>query len=173
MGGPMGGLMGGPMGSPMGGPMSGAGMGGGGMGMGMGGAVSDIRAKHDIVLFGHLDNGLGFYRFSYNGSDKAYVGVMAQEVQAVSPMRSCAAATAICASITTGTVCTCRPGKTGSAQARRFRQPPCYCGGDAGPLSARPDVIRRSSGYEKMQRAAARAALPFGVKEDQSLARST
>jgi hypothetical protein len=65
--------------------MSGAGMGGGGMGMGMGGAVSDIRAKHDIVLFGHLDNGLGFYRFSYNGSDKAYVGVMAQEVQAVRP----------------------------------------------------------------------------------------
>ena len=34
---------------------------------------------------GHLDNGLGFYRFSYNGSDKAYVGVMAQEVQTVMP----------------------------------------------------------------------------------------
>jgi hypothetical protein len=33
--------------------------------------------KHDISLLGHLDNGLGFYRFSYNGSDKAYVGVMA------------------------------------------------------------------------------------------------
>ena len=32
-----------------------------------------------------LDNGLGFYRFSYNGSNKAYVGVMAQEVQAVMP----------------------------------------------------------------------------------------
>jgi Chaperone of endosialidase len=32
-----------------------------------------------------LDNGLGFYRFSYNGSDKAYVGVIAQEVQAVMP----------------------------------------------------------------------------------------
>lgn len=41
--------------------------------------------KHDIVLLGHLDNGLGFYRFSYNGSDKAYVGVMAQEVQTVRP----------------------------------------------------------------------------------------
>ena len=27
----------------------------------------------------------GFYRFSYNGSDKAYVGVMAQEVQTVRP----------------------------------------------------------------------------------------
>jgi hypothetical protein len=36
-------------------------------------------------LLGHLDNGLGFYRFSYNGSDKAYVGVMAQEVQVVAP----------------------------------------------------------------------------------------
>jgi len=41
--------------------------------------------KHDISLIGHLNNGLGFYRFSYNGSDKAYVGVMAQEVQAVMP----------------------------------------------------------------------------------------
>ena len=27
----------------------------------------------------------GFYRFSYNGSEKAYVGVMAQEVQSVAP----------------------------------------------------------------------------------------
>jgi len=36
-------------------------------------------------LLGHLDNGLGFYRFSYNGSDKVYVGVMAQEVQTVMP----------------------------------------------------------------------------------------
>ena len=41
--------------------------------------------KHDIALLGHLDDGLGFYRFSYNGSDKAYVGVMAQEVQQVVP----------------------------------------------------------------------------------------
>jgi hypothetical protein len=41
--------------------------------------------KHDISLLGHLDNGLGFYRFSYNGSDKAYVGVMAQEVLTVMP----------------------------------------------------------------------------------------
>ena len=29
---------------------------------------SDILLKHDIVLLGHLDNGIGFYRFSYNGS---------------------------------------------------------------------------------------------------------
>jgi hypothetical protein len=46
---------------------------------------SDVHLKHDISLIGHLDNGLGFYRFRYNGSDKAYVGVMAQEVQTVMP----------------------------------------------------------------------------------------
>ena len=46
---------------------------------------SDIRLKHDITLLGRLDNGLGFYRFIYNGGDEAYVGVMAQEVQAVMP----------------------------------------------------------------------------------------
>jgi hypothetical protein len=32
-----------------------------------------------------LDNGLGFYRYAYNDSDKVYVGVMAQEVQNVMP----------------------------------------------------------------------------------------
>ena len=58
--------------------------GGGGRGRG-GGRRSDITLKHDIVLLGHLDNGLGFYRFAYNGSNKAYVGVMAQEVQNVLP----------------------------------------------------------------------------------------
>jgi Protein of unknown function (DUF3300)/Chaperone of endosialidase len=57
---------------------------GGGGGLG-GGRRSDIRLKHDITLLGRLDNGLGFYRFSYNGSDKAYVGVVAQEVQMVMP----------------------------------------------------------------------------------------
>ncbi len=41
--------------------------------------------KHDILLLGRLDNGLGFYRFKYNGGDKTYVGVMAQEVQTVLP----------------------------------------------------------------------------------------
>ncbi len=41
--------------------------------------------KHDVVLLGYLDNGLGYYRFSYLGSTKAYVGVIAQEVQAVMP----------------------------------------------------------------------------------------
>lgn len=36
-------------------------------------------------MLGHLGNGLGYYRFSYLGSNKAYVGVMAQEVQAQMP----------------------------------------------------------------------------------------
>ena len=65
-----------------GGFRGGGGRGGGGRG---GGRRSDITLKHDIVLLGHLDNGLGFYRFAYNGSNKAYVGVMAQEVQNVLP----------------------------------------------------------------------------------------
>jgi hypothetical protein len=58
--------------------------GGGGRGGG-GGRRSDLALKHDVVLLGHLDNGLGYYRFSYLGSDKAYVGVIAQEVQTVRP----------------------------------------------------------------------------------------
>jgi hypothetical protein len=72
-------------GARMGGGGGGRGGGGGGRGGGGGGRRSDIALKHDITLLGHLDNGLGFYRFSYNGSDKAYVGVMAQEVQVVAP----------------------------------------------------------------------------------------
>jgi len=59
--------------------------GGGGGGRGGGGRRSDIRLKHDIALLGYLDDGLGFYRFSYNGSNKAYVGVMAQDVQQIAP----------------------------------------------------------------------------------------
>ena len=59
--------------------------GGGGRGGGGGGRRSDIALKHDVVLLGHLANGLGYYRFSYIGSDKAYVGVIAQEVQEVKP----------------------------------------------------------------------------------------
>ena len=46
---------------------------------------SDIRLKHDIVPVGHLANGLGLYRFSYNDSDKVYVGVLAQEVARAMP----------------------------------------------------------------------------------------
>jgi hypothetical protein len=57
----------------------------GGGGRGGGGRRSDIALKHDITLLGRLNNGLGFYRFSYIGSDQAYVGVMAQEVQTVMP----------------------------------------------------------------------------------------
>ena len=56
--------------------------GGGGRG---GGRRSDVRLKHDIVLLGRLDNGLGLYRFGYNGSSTIYVGVLAQEVQRVMP----------------------------------------------------------------------------------------
>jgi hypothetical protein len=59
--------------------------GGGFRGGGGGGRRSDIALKHDIVLLGHLANGLGYYRFSYVGSHKAYVGVVAQEVESVKP----------------------------------------------------------------------------------------
>jgi len=61
------------------------GRGGGGFRGGRGGRRSDIALKHDIVLLGRLDNGLGFYRFAYNGSNQVYVGVLAQEVQKVRP----------------------------------------------------------------------------------------
>ena len=60
-------------------------VGSGARGGGGGGRRSDVRLKHDLTLLGRLDNGVGFYRFSYNGSDKAYVGVIAQEVQTVVP----------------------------------------------------------------------------------------
>ena len=65
--------------------MGGGGGGGARGGGGGGGRRSDIRLKHDIVLLGHLDNGLGFYRFAYNGETKPYVGVMAQEVEPIRP----------------------------------------------------------------------------------------
>jgi hypothetical protein len=66
-----------------GGGFSGGGRGGGGRGGG--GRRSDMRLKHDIVLLGRLDDGLGYYRFVYNGGHTAYVGVMAQQVQTVMP----------------------------------------------------------------------------------------
>lgn len=68
-----------------GGGFRGGGGGGGFRGGGGGGRRSDLALKHDVVLLGHLGNGLGYYRFSYLGSDKSYVGVIAQEVQAVRP----------------------------------------------------------------------------------------
>jgi hypothetical protein len=58
--------------------------GGGGGGRG-GGRRSDMRLKHDVALLGRLDNSIGLYRFVYDGGHTAYVGVMAQEVQAVVP----------------------------------------------------------------------------------------
>ena len=64
-----------------GGGFGGGGRGGGGRGGG--GRRSDMRLKHDIVLLGRLDDGLGYYRFVYNGGHTAYVGVMAQEVRTV------------------------------------------------------------------------------------------
>jgi hypothetical protein len=67
------------------GGFGGGGRGGGGARRGGGGRRSDMRLKHDVVLLGRLDDGLGYYRFVYNGSHTAYVGVMAQEVQAVMP----------------------------------------------------------------------------------------
>ena len=84
---------GGGMGRSMGGRSAGMRMGGGGMRSGGmrggggrgGGRRSDITVKHDIAFLGHLNNGLGLYRFSYNGSEKAYVGVIAQQVQFVRP----------------------------------------------------------------------------------------
>jgi len=57
----------------------------GGRGGGRGGRRSDFLLKHDIAIIGHLDNGIGLYRFVYNGGHKLYVGVIAQEVQAVRP----------------------------------------------------------------------------------------
>jgi hypothetical protein len=59
--------------------------GGGGGRSGGGGRRSDIALKHDVVLLGHLANGIGYYRFSYLGSSRSYVGVIAQEVQGVMP----------------------------------------------------------------------------------------
>lgn len=47
--------------------------------------LSDIRTKTDIIKLDTLANGLGFYRFRYKWDDQVYVGVMAQEVQALMP----------------------------------------------------------------------------------------
>jgi hypothetical protein len=67
-----------------GGGFRGGGGGGGGF-RGGGGRRSDLELKQDVTLLGYLENGLGYYRFSYIGSHKAYVGVIAQEVQALMP----------------------------------------------------------------------------------------
>lgn len=67
-----------------GGGMRGGGMRGGG-GRGGGGRRSDLRLKHDVVEVGRLANGIGIYRFVYNGGHTTYVGVIAQEVKNVMP----------------------------------------------------------------------------------------
>ena len=77
-----------PGGFSRGGGGFGGGRGGGGGGArrgGGGGRRSDMRLKHDILLLGRLDDGLGYYRFVYNGGHTTFVGVMAQEVQTVAP----------------------------------------------------------------------------------------
>ncbi|WP_051134158.1 DUF3300 domain-containing protein [Methylocystis sp. ATCC 49242] len=79
---PAGGFGGAGVGRPAGGFRGGAMRAGGGF---HGGRRSDLRLKHAVTLLGRLDNGLGFYRFIYNGGEKAFVGVMAQEVQKVMP----------------------------------------------------------------------------------------
>jgi hypothetical protein len=79
---PGGGARAGGFGGGGGGMRGGGGRGGGGGG---GRRRSDMRLKHDIVLLGRLDDGLGYYRFVYNGEHTVYVGVMAQEVQGVTP----------------------------------------------------------------------------------------
>jgi hypothetical protein len=56
-----------------------------GCALSLGGRRSDIRRKHDVVQLRRLDNGLGYYRFAYNGSEKAYVGVIAQQVRSIRP----------------------------------------------------------------------------------------
>jgi hypothetical protein len=81
-GGGGGGARGGGGGGARGGGGGGGGRGGGGGG---GGRRSDMRLKHDIIMLGRLSDGLGYYRFTYNGGHTAYVGVMAQEVQSVIP----------------------------------------------------------------------------------------
>ena len=68
-----------------GGGMRGGGMRGGGRGGGRGGRRSDLRLKHDVTLLGYMPNGLGFYRFVYNGGRKVFVGVVAQELKGVMP----------------------------------------------------------------------------------------
>jgi hypothetical protein len=62
-----------------------AGFRGGYRGGGRMGRRSDLRLKHDVALLGVMPNGLGFYRFVYNGGKTSFVGVMAQEVERVMP----------------------------------------------------------------------------------------
>ena len=49
------------------------------------GFPSDRRLKADIVRLGTLQNGLGLYSFRYTFAPGRYVGVMADEVEALMP----------------------------------------------------------------------------------------
>ena len=91
---------------------------------GGGGRRSDIRFKHDIVLLGHLPNGLGYYRFSYNGSDSAYVGVMAQEVQMVMPKAVIRDRDGSLRVLYERWASSSRPTRNGFAQVRKFQSWP-------------------------------------------------
>ena len=51
----------------------------------LGAVISDSRAKRDIALLKHLDNGLDLYRFRYLTGDETWVGVIAQHVAIVRP----------------------------------------------------------------------------------------
>jgi len=95
--------------------------GGGGGGRGGGGRRSDIAFKHDVVLLGHLANGLGFYRFTYNGESKPYVGVIAQEVQAVMPDAVVRGRDGYLRVFYESSGCGSRPTTHGSPKARKCR----------------------------------------------------
>lgn len=49
------------------------------------GALSDRRAKENIVRIGRLDSGLPVYSYNLKGSDLPTIGVMADEVRTVAP----------------------------------------------------------------------------------------
>jgi hypothetical protein len=48
-------------------------------------ALSDARAKKDILPIGKAHNGLPLYAFRYRGDDKPQIGLMAQDVEKVNP----------------------------------------------------------------------------------------
>jgi hypothetical protein len=48
-------------------------------------ALSDARAKKDIVPIGKAHNGLPLYAYRYKGSDTPQIGLMAQDVEKVNP----------------------------------------------------------------------------------------
>jgi hypothetical protein len=52
---------------------------------GIGAVASDMRLKRDIALVGRHADGINLYRYRYLWSDQIFVGVMAQEVEAVMP----------------------------------------------------------------------------------------